>query len=113
MHEVAVGSAVVTILRPHKSTGMMVAGAIEARRMRWYSISGVLRIHPEGTVSVMNGGRTGVQGRCRLMKEGSVSVAEAGTWDVKGGQMGIVTVTDFVTGGANESLSLCNPDRSF
>jgi hypothetical protein len=105
MPEVAVASAVVMILKPHESTGMMMAGAIEASRMRWYSISGVLRIHPEGTVTGTNGGRASVQGRCRLAKGGSVGAAEAGTWDDKGGQTAIVTVTDFVTGGANGSPS--------
>jgi hypothetical protein len=102
MPEVAVVSAVVMILKPHGSTGMTMAGAIEARRMRWYSISGLLKTHPEGTVTVTNGGRAGIQGRCRLAKEGSVGAAEAGTWDDKRGQTAIVTVTDFVTGGAND-----------
>lgn len=96
MPEVAVVSAVVMILKPHKSTGMTMAGAIEARRIRWCSISG---IHPEGIVTVTNGGRAGVQGRGRLAREGSIGAAEAGTWDDGGGpQTAIVTVTDFVTG---------------
>jgi len=102
MPEEAVASAVVMILKPHESTGMTMAGAIEARRMRWYLISGNLRTHPEGTVSVMNGARANVQGQGRLAKEGSVGAAEAGTWDDRGGpQTAIGTVTDFVTGGAN------------
>ncbi len=102
MPEVAVVSAVVMILKPQESTGMTMAGAIEVRRMGWYSISGMLRIHPEGTVT--NGGRADVQGQGRLAKEGSVGAAEAGTWDGRGGPqtaIGTVTETDFVTGGAN------------
>jgi hypothetical protein len=102
MSEVAVVSAVVMILKPHRSTGIMTSGAIEARRMRWYSISGILKIHPEGTVTAMNGGRADVQGQGRLVKGGSIGAAEAGTWDDGGGpQTAIGTVTDFVTGGAN------------
>ena len=116
MPEVAVVSAVVMILKPHGGTGMTMAGAIEARHMRWYSISGLPRIHPEGTMTVTNGGRADVQGRGRLAKEGNIGVAEAGTWDDRGGpQTAIVTVTDFVTGGANFRF-LCNSatlDRSF
>jgi hypothetical protein len=110
MPEVAVASAVVRILKPHGGTGMMMTGVIEAGRMRWYSISGMLRIHPEGTVTATKGGHAGVQGQGRLAIEGSVGAAEAGTWDDRGGpQTAIVTVTgteteaetDFVTGGAN------------
>jgi hypothetical protein len=104
MPEVAVASAVVMILKPHGSTGMMMAGVIEAGRMRWYSISGILRIHPECTVTATNGGRADVQGQGRLTKEGSIGAAEAGTWDDRGGPqtaIGTVTETDFVTGGAN------------
>jgi hypothetical protein len=107
-----VASAVVMILKQHRSTGMMMTGAIEARRMRWYSISGMLRIHPEGTVTVTNGGRAEVQGQGHLTKEGSVGAAEAGTWDDRGGPqtaIGSVSVTDFVTGGANRTSELqCN-----
>lgn len=104
MPEVAVASAVVMILKPRGSTGIMMAGVIEAHRTRWYSISGTLRIHLEGTVTVTNGGRADVQGQSRLAKEGSVGAAEAGTWDDRGGPqtaIGTVTETDFVTGGAN------------
>ena len=100
MPGVAVVSAVVMILKQHESTGMTMAGAIEARRMRWYSISGMPRIHPEGTVTVTNGGRADVRGQGRLAKGGSVGTAEAGTWG-GGPQTASVTVTDFVTGGAN------------
>jgi hypothetical protein len=80
---------------------MMMAAAIEVRRMRWYSTSG---IHPEGTVTVTNGGRADVRGQGRLTKGGSVGAAEAETWDDRGGpQTATVTgtVTDFVTGGAD------------
>jgi hypothetical protein len=104
MPEVAVASAVVMILKPHGSTGITRAGVIEARRTRWYSISGTLRIHLEGTVTVTNGGHANVQGQGRLTKEGSVGAAEAGTWDDRGGPqtaIGTVRETDFVTGGAN------------
>ena len=102
MPEVAVASAVVMILRPHESTGMTMAGAIEASRMRWYSTAGMPRIHLEGTVIATNGGLANVRGQGRLTKEGSVGAAEAGMWDDKGGpQTAIGTVTDFVTGGAN------------
>jgi len=94
----AVASAVVMILKLHENTGMAMAGAIEARRMRCYSISGM----PEGTATVTNGERANVQGQSRLAKEGSVGAAEAGTWDDRGGpQTAIGTGTDFVTGGAN------------
>jgi hypothetical protein len=104
MPEVAVASAVVMILKLHGSTGMAMAGVIEARRMRCYSISGMLRIHLEGTVTATNGGRADVQGQGRLANEGSAGAAEAGTWDDRGGPqtaIGTVTETDFVTGGAN------------
>ncbi len=104
MPEVAVASAVGMILKPHGSTGMIMTGAIEAHRIRWYSISGMLRIHLESTVTMTNGGRTDVQGQGRLTKEGSVGAAEAGTWDDRGGPqtaIGTVKETDFVIGGAN------------
>jgi len=91
MPEVAVALAVVMILKPRGSTGMAMAGAIEVRRMRWYSISG---IHPEGTVTVTNEGHADVRGQGRLMKEGSGGVAEAGTWGDGGGPQ-----TAIVTGG--------------
>jgi hypothetical protein len=116
MPGVAVVSAVVMTLKPQGSTGMMVAGAIEARRMRCYSISGMLRTHPDGTVTVTNGGRANVQGQGRLAKEGSGGAAEAGTWDDRGGpQTAIGTGSDFVTGGANFRVPV-QPrclDRSF
>ena len=106
MPEVAVALAVVMILKRHGSTGITMAGVIEARRMRWYSISRMLRIHPEGAATVTNGGRTDVQGQGRLAKEGSGGAAEAGTWDDRGGpQKATVTVTDFVTDGAKPKLA--------
>lgn len=95
MPDVAVVSAVVMILRPHGSTGMTMAGAIEARPIRWYSIS-----HHD-IVAVMNGGHANVQGRGRLTKGGSVGAAEAGMRAAGGPQTAIVTVTDIVTGDAN------------
>ena len=97
-------SADVMILKPHESTGIAMADAIEARRMKCYSISGILRIHLEGTVTVTNGGHADVQDQGHLAKEGSASEAEAGTWDDRGGPqtaVETVTETDFVTGGAN------------
>lgn len=112
MAEVAVASAVVMTLKPHGSTGITTAGVIEARRMRWYSISGM--IHPEGAVTVTNGGRADVQGQDRLANGGKGGAAEAGTWDDRGGpQSATVTVT--VTGGANILCKLqCKClDRSF
>jgi hypothetical protein len=106
MPGVAVVSAVVMISKPHGGTGMMMAGVIKTRPMRWYSIFGM--IHPEGAVTVAKGGHTDVQGQGRLAREGSVGAAEAGTWDDRGGPQtaigtvtGTETVTDFVTGGAN------------
>lgn len=84
MPEVAVALVVVMILKRQGNTGTTMAGAIEARRMRWYSISGMLRIHPEGAAAVTNGRRADVQGQGRLTKEESRSAAEAGTWGDRG-----------------------------
>lgn len=96
---VAVALAVLMVWKRHESTEK--ARAIGVHHMGWYSISGMLRIHREGTVTAMNGGLADVQGQGPLAKDRSEDEAKAGTWGGRAGpQAAIVTVTGIVTGGA-------------
>jgi hypothetical protein len=80
--QVAVASAVVMILRRRVSTEMarLMAGATGAHRMGWYSISGMLGIPPESTVTVTNGGPANAQGQDQghLGQDRSKGEAKAG-----------------------------------
>ena len=109
---VAVASAVLMVLRRHESTEK--GREIGVHHMGWYSISGTLRIHHEGTMTVTNGGLADVQGQGPLAKGRSEDEAKVGTWGGRAGpQAAIVTVTGFVTGGAKLQCKPEDvPDRS-